>query len=90
MEDAPVDAPPGGRAAAVGSRKYDPSLGRFISADRVFEADSPQELGGYVYAGDTPVAAGDPSGLRPARGPGYGEAACPKNCTNGNRRPVTP
>ncbi|MFF3371684.1 RHS repeat-associated core domain-containing protein [Streptomyces sp. NPDC002680] len=74
----------------VGARKYDPSLGRFISADPVFEANSPQELGGYAYAGSNPVAASDPSGLRLACGPAYGEAACPKNCPNGHCTPVTP
>lgn len=47
----------------VGARKYDASLGRFISADPVFEADSPQELGGYAYAGDNPVTSEDPTGL---------------------------
>ncbi|XES01012.1 RHS repeat-associated core domain-containing protein [Streptomyces sp. S1D4-11] len=34
----------------VGARKYDPALGRFISADPVFDATSPQQLGGYTYA----------------------------------------
>ncbi|MFE1886677.1 RHS repeat-associated core domain-containing protein, partial [Streptomyces diastatochromogenes] len=72
----------------VGARKYDPTLGQFISADPVFEANSPQELGGYTYAADNPVAGSDPSGLRLACGPEYGEAACPKNCPNGNCRPV--
>ncbi|MEU0860494.1 RHS repeat-associated core domain-containing protein [Streptomyces griseofuscus] len=47
----------------VGARKYDPTLGRFISVDPAFEAASPQELGGYTYAADNPVASSDPTGL---------------------------
>ncbi|MEU6407051.1 polymorphic toxin-type HINT domain-containing protein [Streptomyces sp. NPDC046985] len=47
----------------VGARKYDPTLGRFISVDPVFEATSPQQLGGYTYAGDNPITNSDPTGL---------------------------
>ncbi|ANP52026.1 RHS repeat-associated protein [Streptomyces griseochromogenes] len=47
----------------IGARKYDPTLGRFISIDPVFEATSPQQLGGYTYAADNPVTQSDPSGL---------------------------
>ncbi|MFE7854099.1 polymorphic toxin-type HINT domain-containing protein [Streptomyces sp. NPDC057403] len=47
----------------VGARKYDPSLGRFISVDPILEATSPQQLGGYTYAADNPVTSADPSGL---------------------------
>ncbi|MFI2206751.1 RHS repeat-associated core domain-containing protein, partial [Streptomyces sp. NPDC020192] len=48
----------------VGARKYDPTLGSFISVDPVFEAANPRELGGYTYAGDNPLANSDPTGLR--------------------------
>ncbi|MET7735850.1 RHS repeat-associated core domain-containing protein [Streptomyces sp. NPDC005402] len=47
----------------VGAREYDPALGRFTSLDPVFEDDSPQELGGYTYAGDNPVTESDPTGM---------------------------
>jgi RHS repeat-associated protein len=47
----------------LGARKYDPALGRFISADPALEPYSPQQLGGYTYAGDNPVASSDPTGL---------------------------
>jgi RHS repeat-associated protein len=47
----------------LGARKYDPTLGRFISADPVLETTSPQQLGGYTYAGDNPVGGSDPGGL---------------------------
>lgn len=50
----------------VGAREYDPTLGRFLSLDPVFEATSSQELGGYTYAGDNPVTESDPTGLCPA------------------------
>ena len=39
----------------LGARKYDPTLGRFISADPALETTSPQQLGGYTYAGDNPA-----------------------------------
>lgn len=48
----------------VGARKYDPTLGSFISADPVFDASSPQELGGYTYAADNPITGADPTGLK--------------------------
>lgn len=57
----------------VGARKYDPTLGRFISADPVFDATSPQQLGGYTYAGDNPVANSDPTGLWLDDGTGHNE-----------------
>ncbi|WP_307783110.1 polymorphic toxin-type HINT domain-containing protein [Streptomyces sp. MBT53] len=47
----------------IGAREYDPTLGRFISLDPLFEATSPQELNGYSYAGDNPVTGSDPTGL---------------------------
>jgi YD repeat-containing protein len=40
-----------------------PVLGRFISADPVFEVGSPQQMGGFTYAADIPVAGLDPGGL---------------------------
>jgi RHS repeat-associated protein len=47
----------------VGARNYDPTIGRFVSADPVMEAGSPAELNGYTYAGSNPVTNSDPSGL---------------------------
>ncbi|MFD8928887.1 polymorphic toxin-type HINT domain-containing protein [Streptomyces mirabilis] len=57
----------------VGARKYDPTLGRFISADPLFDATSPQQLGGYTYAGDNPMANSDPTGLWLDDGTGHNE-----------------
>nr|WP_168487229.1 RHS repeat-associated core domain-containing protein [Streptomyces sp. RLB1-33]QIY68220.1 hypothetical protein HEP84_01845 [Streptomyces sp. RLB1-33] len=57
----------------VGARKYDPTLGRFINADPVFDATSPQQLGGYTYAGDNPLTNSDPTGLWLDDGTGHNE-----------------
>ncbi|MCI3275925.1 hypothetical protein MQP27_33070 [Streptomyces sp. 7R015] len=59
----------------VGAREYDPTIGRFISLDPVFEADSSQELNGYAYAGDNPVTESDPTGL---------ESCYPHFCSGSN------
>ncbi|WP_158712634.1 MULTISPECIES: polymorphic toxin-type HINT domain-containing protein [Streptomyces] len=59
----------------LGARKYDPSLGRFISLDPILEATSPQELGGYTYAADNPITSADPSGL---------ESCYPHYCSGDN------
>ena len=62
----------------VGARKYDPALGRFISADPLLQTTDPAQLGGYTYAGDNPITGSDPSGLgrqdgdRPGCAPGNG------------------
>ncbi|MGW4806925.1 RHS repeat-associated core domain-containing protein [Kitasatospora sp. NPDC004272] len=47
----------------LGARHYDPVLGRFLTADPVFEAGDPNQMGGYSYAGDNPVGGSDPNGL---------------------------
>ncbi|MEV6967908.1 RHS repeat-associated core domain-containing protein [Hamadaea sp. NPDC051192] len=47
----------------VGAREYDPTVGRFISADPVANYLNPQQLNGYAYASNSPLAKSDPSGL---------------------------
>ncbi|MFI9101835.1 polymorphic toxin-type HINT domain-containing protein [Streptomyces fildesensis] len=47
----------------LGARHYDADIGRFVSADPVFEATDPDQMGGYAYAGSNPVTKSDPSGL---------------------------
>lgn len=49
----------------LGVRNYDPTLGRFLTVDPVFEAGDPNQMGGYSYAGDDPATRSDPSGLCP-------------------------
>ena len=46
----------------IGAREYDPSTGRFISADPLLETDKPQTLNGYTYAANNPTSFSDPSG----------------------------
>jgi len=47
----------------LGARNYDPTQGRFLSPDPVFEAGDPNQMGGYTYAADNPATGSDPSGL---------------------------
>lgn len=47
----------------VGARKYDPTIGRFISVDPMLMADDPRQLNGYQYGGNNPVNNADPTGL---------------------------
>jgi RHS repeat-associated protein len=47
----------------LGAREYDPYSGRFLSADPVFEATDPTQIGGFDYAGNDPITGEDPSGL---------------------------
>ncbi|MFG2720805.1 RHS repeat-associated core domain-containing protein [Streptomyces sp. NPDC048416] len=47
----------------LGAREYDPSLGRFLSVDPLFDASNPQSINGYAYSGNTPVTSSDPTGL---------------------------
>ena len=41
---------PGTGLDLLGARDYDPSEGRFLSPDPVFEAGDPNQMGGYTYA----------------------------------------
>ncbi|MFJ6198696.1 polymorphic toxin-type HINT domain-containing protein [Micromonospora sp. NPDC092111] len=47
----------------LGARLYDPSVGRFLSADPVLDLTDPQQNNGYTYAHSNPVTHSDPSGL---------------------------
>jgi RHS repeat-associated protein len=46
----------------LGAREYDPSIGRFISVDPVFDRSDPQSWQGYAYADNSPVTSSDPTG----------------------------
>jgi RHS repeat-associated protein len=46
-----------------GAREYDPTLGRFISRDPLFDPSDPQSWTGYSYAGNNPVTDSDPTGM---------------------------
>nr|WP_234543040.1 RHS repeat-associated core domain-containing protein [Streptomyces shenzhenensis] len=47
----------------LGAREYDPSTGRFISADPVIDMGDPLQVNGYAYSHDNPVTHSDPTGL---------------------------
>ncbi|MFC9289104.1 ricin-type beta-trefoil lectin domain protein, partial [Streptomyces sp. NPDC057052] len=47
----------------LGAREYDPSTGRFLSADPVLDLADPIQMNGYVYCENNPVTFADPSGL---------------------------
>ncbi|MGW2161871.1 RHS repeat-associated core domain-containing protein [Nonomuraea sp. NPDC001699] len=48
----------------LGAREYDVATGRFVSADPVMDLSDPQQINGYAYASNNPVAWSDPTGLR--------------------------
>ncbi|MEV1064204.1 polymorphic toxin-type HINT domain-containing protein [Streptomyces sp. NPDC050263] len=50
--------------ANVGAREYDRSIGRFISVDPIIDFNDPQQINGYTYANNNPVAFVDATGLR--------------------------
>jgi RHS repeat-associated protein len=47
----------------LGARLYDPSVGRFLSADPVLDTADPLQSNGYTYAHNNPVTHTDPTGL---------------------------
>ncbi|MCX3062406.1 ricin-type beta-trefoil lectin domain protein [Streptomyces beihaiensis] len=47
----------------LGARLYDPSVGRFLSADPVLDLNDVLQSNGYAYADNNPVTMSDPSGL---------------------------
>ncbi len=46
----------------LGARDYDPVQGRFLTADPLFQAGDPNQMGGYSYAADNPASGSDPTG----------------------------
>ncbi|MBV1856755.1 RHS repeat-associated core domain-containing protein [Catellatospora tritici] len=58
----------------IGARQYDPTIGRFVSPDPIFEAADPTQLVRYAYSGNSPVTKSDPTGLI-----GCTAACIPKN-----------
>ena len=46
----------------LGARQYNPATGSFTSLDPDLEQGSPQQMGGYTYAGDNPATFSDPTG----------------------------
>jgi RHS repeat-associated protein len=52
-----------GDLTLLGAREYDPSLGKFLSADPLLDPSNPQQVNGYSYSDNSPVSNEDPSGL---------------------------
>ncbi|MEU3598321.1 RHS repeat-associated core domain-containing protein [Streptomyces sp. NPDC006798] len=46
----------------IGAREYDPTTGRFISADPIADLKDPQQINGYAYSNNNPVTFADPDG----------------------------
>jgi RHS repeat-associated protein len=56
----------------LGARQYDPTLGRFLSADPILDAGNPEQLNGYDYANNDPITLSDPAGTDPCWAGGDG------------------
>nr|WP_088642333.1 RHS repeat-associated core domain-containing protein [Micromonospora wenchangensis] len=52
----------------LGAREYDPTIGRFVSVDPVFDQQNPQSWTGYGYTSGSPITSSDPSGLKECAG----------------------
>ncbi|MGW3398463.1 polymorphic toxin-type HINT domain-containing protein [Streptomyces hydrogenans] len=48
----------------IGAREYDPTTGRFISADPLIDHTDPLQMNGYTYSNGNPVTNSDPTGLK--------------------------
>lgn len=75
--DQPTDAAAG--LNLLGARVYDPATGRIPQRGPVLEANDPNQLGGYTYAGNNPVAASDPTGLSSCVKLEDGDGPCAQN-----------
>ncbi|MFD0476428.1 RHS repeat-associated core domain-containing protein [Nonomuraea thailandensis] len=62
----------------LNARYYDPSMGRFVSPDPLFDVARPQTLNPYAYGLNNPTAFSDPSGLIPDAC-AFGEVKCSFN-----------
>ncbi|GAA2611532.1 hypothetical protein GCM10010399_48000 [Dactylosporangium fulvum] len=48
----------------LGARECDAAIGRFVSGDPIVDLTDPQQMNGYDYANNNPLAFSDPSGTR--------------------------
>lgn len=60
----------------LGAREYDPNLGRFISLDPIMDLTDPQQVHGYTYGNNNPLAFSDPTGLLSSSCPGGPASPC--------------
>jgi RHS repeat-associated protein len=54
---------PGSNLTSIGAREYDSEFGRFITRDPIRLFNDPQQVNGYAYANNNPVAFNDSTGL---------------------------
>lgn len=47
----------------IGARSYDPTIGRFLSADSILNPSDDQQINGYAYADNNPIIYTDPTGM---------------------------
>ena len=64
----------------LGAREYQPSTGRFLSVDPLFNAADPQSWNGYAYSDNQPPNMSDPTGLC---GNGVFATGCPNGSSYG-------
>ncbi|MGW6244369.1 DddA-like double-stranded DNA deaminase toxin [Streptomyces roseolus] len=57
----------------IGAREYDPTTGRFLSADPLIDITDPLQMNGYTYANGSPITKSDPTGLWLDDGTGHNE-----------------
>ncbi|WP_395292400.1 RHS repeat-associated core domain-containing protein [Kitasatospora hibisci] len=48
----------------LGARQYQPTTGRFLSPDPIFDAGDPLQWNAYAYSNNNPVNRSDPNGLK--------------------------
>lgn len=63
----------------LGAREYDPSTGRFLSVDPLMDLADPQQINGYTYGNNNPIAFPDPTGEIPCKD-GV-KQSCGSSCT---------
>ncbi|MEW1700908.1 polymorphic toxin-type HINT domain-containing protein [Streptomyces sp. NPDC091278] len=61
----------------LGAREYDPTTGRFLSADPLIDFTDPLQMNGYNYANNSPISLSDPTGLAPDDCAGHGVSCAP-------------
>ncbi|GIG71382.1 polymorphic toxin type 44 domain-containing protein [Phytomonospora endophytica] len=59
----------------VGAREYDPTVGRFLSADPIMDLTDPQQINGYAYGNNAPTVMSDASGLKSVKSGSKGGGA---------------
>ncbi|WP_370128157.1 polymorphic toxin-type HINT domain-containing protein [Streptacidiphilus sp. EB103A] len=80
--DKPQDASTG--YADIGARKYDATIGRFISDDPLLNTADPQSFSGYAYADSNPIKGSDPSGQMHQDIGGHTETLLTWDCGDSN------